>query len=604
MAARMAAGNGPAMISAVVERFKPEDVELLLANRGLPSVGGREELAERLLAALTEELCEWKWERPGQPQRSEIVAAGASAVAHKSCIYVFGGMDEERNEHMGLWKWDTAGHEGFTQVSYRGPIPQTFSAGCYAAVYKDELWVFPGPRNHNMRNVCCCDLSRHRWVERATLGEPPCETQMRRNVACFVDGNRLIVLGGTYMDRVYLFNFDSRQWSKQKTKPPQELQSWDFGGACLIGDWLYAYGSSKRISEEPTVEVWRLDIREWRWEERVLSNGTQPPPFRIHSSSAVVGRKWIIHGGRRPNVSKFNVSDQTFVFDLDEHRWSMLMAEGHQPAAREWHTALGVNDMMVVVGGRVDIPDYEPIPLSFDTMCMEVEILHYRETPAPRPPTGKANILAIYKKLYKNTYLSDVTLVVEGNQVPAHAHVLATHSTVFERMWDSRMREMETHEVVIEDVPYGTMLLLIEYMYGVLSEVPHEHAAVVELFKAADKYAVLGLVKECIVVFKKITTEHTLAPLLEVADERSNEELLQVCKEIAYKRPESVLLTDSFKHLTQRNPDLTLPFMSQVVKRLVPKGHDADGGSASSSSRRSTESRTSSRGAGPSAKKT
>ena len=40
-------------------------------------------------------------------------------VEHKNCIYVFGGMDEERNEHMGLWKWDIGSDEGFTQVSYR-----------------------------------------------------------------------------------------------------------------------------------------------------------------------------------------------------------------------------------------------------------------------------------------------------------------------------------------------------------------------------------------------------------------------------------------------------------------------------------------------------
>lgn len=573
----MARGNGPAMISAVVERFKPEDIELLLANRGLPSVGGKEELAERLQQVLTEEFCEWKWERRLHPPRSEIIAAGASMVEHDNCIYVFGGMDEERNEHMGLWKWDLSADEGFTQVSCRGPKPQTFSAGCYAAVYRDELWVFPGPRNHNMRHVYCFDLARCRWVERVCFGEAPCETQMRRNVACFVDGHRLIVIGGTYMDRVYLFDFEGGEWVKWKTKPPPDLQSWTFGGACLVGDWLYAYGSSKRISEEPSVEVWRLDIREWRWEDRILTTGASPPCFRIHSSSAVVGHKWIIHGGRRPNVSKFNVSDQTYVFDLKEHRWSMLMAEGHQPAAREWHTALGVNDIMVVVGGRVDIPDYEPIPLSFDTMCMEVEILKYRKPPVPCQPTGKANILAIYKKLYNNSYLSDVTLLVDGTRVPAHAHVLATHSSVFERMWDSRMREAETHEVVIQDVPYETMMLLIQYMYGVLSEVPSDHAAVVELFKAADKYQVGGLVKECIVVFKKITNENTLAPLLEVSEERNNVELMQVCEEIAFKRLELVLLTDSFKYLTQRNPDLTLPFVSHVLRRLLQRSQESGG---------------------------
>lgn len=77
--------------------------------------------------------------------------------------------------------------------------------------------------------------------------------------------------------------------------------------------------------------------------------GSTPPPFRIHASSAVVGSRWIIHGGRRPNMSKFNVSDQTFVFDLAAHKWSILMAEGHHPVAREWHTALGVDERMVSV---------------------------------------------------------------------------------------------------------------------------------------------------------------------------------------------------------------------------------------------------------------
>jgi len=165
-------------------------------------------------------------------------------------------MDEERNEHMVLWKWDTRSNEGFQTMSYRGPMPQIFTAGCYAVVYNGELWVFPGPRNHNMRNVYCCDLQRYRWVERATLGEPPCETQMRRNISCFVHGKMLLVTGGTYMDRIYQFDFEARQWTKFKTKAPNELKStWNFGGACLWKDSLYSYGSSRRISEEPSVEV-------------------------------------------------------------------------------------------------------------------------------------------------------------------------------------------------------------------------------------------------------------------------------------------------------------------------------------------------------------
>lgn len=498
------------------------------------------------------------------------------------------GMDEERNEHMVLWKWDTRSNEGFQTVSYRGPMPQIFTAGCYAVVYNGELWVFPGPRNHNMRNVYCCDLQRYRWVERATLGEPPCETQMRRNISCFVYGKVLLVTGGTYMDRIYQFDFEARQWTKHKTKSPNELKStWNFGGACLWKDSLYSYGSSRRISEEPSVEVWprwcdpylsvsaqiyRLDLNDWKWHDVKIEGNA--PPYRIHASSAVVGSKWIIHGGRRPNMSKFNVSDQTFIFDLEEHRWSILMAEGEPPAAREWHTAIGIGDRMIVVGGRVDIPDYEPIPLSFDTMCTDVEILEYRKPPESRSPTGKANILAIYRKLYNSPYLSDVTLIVEDKKFPAHCHVLATHSSVFERMWESTMQEMETREVRIEDVSQDTMILFLQYMYGVLETVPDNHQVVIDLFKAADKYNVKGLVQECVVMFEKLTDEDTLAPLLEVAEERNNDELRRVCEQIALKRLSKILLTEAFMSLTQRNPHLTLPFIHQVLQRLLPENPD------------------------------
>jgi hypothetical protein len=58
------------------------------------------------------------------------------------------------------------------------------------------------------------------------------------------------------------------------------------------------------------------------------------------------------------------------------------------PVAREWQAALGLQDCMVVVGGRADIPDFEPIPLSCDTMSAAVEILWYRLPPTPLAPTG------------------------------------------------------------------------------------------------------------------------------------------------------------------------------------------------------------------------
>ena len=60
--------NGPQMIGAVLEHLRPEDVELLLANRGLPSVGAKEELIDRLQNSLQAEICEWEWETGDVPE--------------------------------------------------------------------------------------------------------------------------------------------------------------------------------------------------------------------------------------------------------------------------------------------------------------------------------------------------------------------------------------------------------------------------------------------------------------------------------------------------------------------------------------------------------
>ena len=70
------------------------------------------------------------------------------------------------------------------------------------------------------------------------------------------------------------------------------------------------------------IQVRELDLATLRW-RRVGATGS-PPPFRIHSSAAVVGDKWIIHGGRRPG--KFNVTNQTFVYNFTTNRCAATCA--------------------------------------------------------------------------------------------------------------------------------------------------------------------------------------------------------------------------------------------------------------------------------------
>ena len=45
-------------------------------------------------------------------------------------------------------------------------------------------------------------------------------------------------------------------------------------------------------------------------------------------------------------------------------------------------------------------------------------------------------------KMYNNPLHSDVSIVVGASRIAAHRQVLATHSKVFQRMWEHDLREV------------------------------------------------------------------------------------------------------------------------------------------------------------------
>jgi hypothetical protein len=59
--------NGPEAVSALVDYLEIQDLEVLLANRGLPSVGTKDELKGRLRNAFKEQFFPFEWERGEVP---------------------------------------------------------------------------------------------------------------------------------------------------------------------------------------------------------------------------------------------------------------------------------------------------------------------------------------------------------------------------------------------------------------------------------------------------------------------------------------------------------------------------------------------------------
>lgn len=450
-------------IRAIISRLPPSDVAYLLEARGLPARGGGSDASPSpsavatLATALAGELVEWEWEAGDVGQsgyHAPITGAGGSLTVAGNALWAYGGLNGDRVQDAGLWRWDLgpAGAAGFEPVlpSTHSPPAPRLASGHYAAAGPDgRVWVFPGPRNPDLSAAWAFDPSTRVWEEMPVAGAGPSDPAARRLVACGVveAGRALLALGGPAASHtVHRFDFRARSWGEPAHLaggPPSE--GWLFGGAAVQGTGgsarLVMWGAlpggtgvatpprgggggeggaaaaaaapatpspSPSSDDGPPVELYALDWAAKAWTR--LPFFTPPPPLRTHAAGAVVGDRLILQGGRRPGP--FNVTAAAWEFDFRGGAWHPLFASDTAgsgnastsgPAAREWHAAAGLADCAVFVGGRTGIPPYEPVPVTPDAMSAAVDILWVRKGDSGKagtsaktgsPPIGRAAMLA------------------------------------------------------------------------------------------------------------------------------------------------------------------------------------------------------------------
>lgn len=69
------------------------------------------------------------------------------------------------------------------------------------------------------------------------------------------------------------------------------------------------------------------------------------------------------------------------------------------------------------------------------------------------------------EKFKERTTTSDITLVVEGQDLYVHKSVLAVHSPVFEKMFTTDFKEKHLPKIHLEEMKYTAMVNLLEQIY-------------------------------------------------------------------------------------------------------------------------------------------
>ena len=65
--------------------------------------------------------------------------------------------------------------------------------------------------------------------------------------------------------------------------------------------------------------------------------------------------------------------------------------------------------------------------------------------------------------------VSDVTVVVQGEEIQMHSFVLSARSEVFQRQLSSGMQETKSKEIIIEDSEPVIFKAFLRYLYPVIS---------------------------------------------------------------------------------------------------------------------------------------
>ncbi|KFM72000.1 Speckle-type POZ protein B, partial [Stegodyphus mimosarum] len=166
------------------------------------------------------------------------------------------------------------------------------------------------------------------------------------------------------------------------------------------------------------------------------------------------------------------------------------------------------------------------------------------------------------RNLYKNGTSSDVNIVVGSKTFRAHKSVLCARSSVFARMFKTKMSESVKNEVEISDIEADIMDEFLLFIYTGNTEDTLSVTAE-RLYVAADKYDVPALKKMCSSFLQSNLSVNNVCNVLQLASIHSDEDLYKSVFQFSSVHPEEVFSRDEWKNISK--DDVWVKLLLDVV---------------------------------------
>ncbi|KAL4237313.1 kelch domain-containing protein 3 [Mactra antiquata] len=119
--------------------------------------------------------------------------------------------------------------------------------------------------------------------------------------------------------------------------------------AVAYGDSAFIWGGRNDTDGACNI-LYNYDTTNKKW-SNVKSKGPRPGARDGHSA-CVINDKMYIFGGYEERIDRF--SDDIYCFDFNTKSWSYVRCSGTPARWRDFHTAIGIDNIMYIFGGRSD----------------------------------------------------------------------------------------------------------------------------------------------------------------------------------------------------------------------------------------------------------
>lgn len=512
-------------------------------------------------------------------------------------LFIFGGFDGESRIN-DFYKYSIKESEWRKIIT--NDIPPTPRERHFSITHENSLFIFGGFDGSNRLNDFYeFNIENNTWQEVLYSGSGFSPSPRHSTSGVIHDGNLYILFGydGICRNDIHKFNFETNTWSEIKKKgvsswPKERYRTY----ATISNNYIYTYGGHDGIRQLD--DLWRFDIKNYKWEEIKCNSKLNLPSFRDSHIMFSYKGSIFIHGGNIGGVSmskskKYHKNYELLEYNISLSKWGEVKIVNSQVEPSNFnidkanlnnlnnndnissnsilnisdnlHHSRNINNQNSIIfcHGGVFVESEQKLFIfgGYDGTNRHNEFKSYEfsEDASILSFKNKSNQSKNLESFINNTKFSDVVLITENDEKIYSHKIILSRIPYFDSLFNSGMKETIENEITITFINSKIMLIILNYIYTGNISIKLDDA--LSIFEACNYLGLEDLNSLCEEKILSNLSVETCCFVLLKADEFNSDLIKEKCIKFIIDNFVDVSLSQSFKDLLD-NKELAL----EVIK--------------------------------------